>query len=216
MRLPPGVGRPRLQDWRLPACSLAILASIHRRRVRQWGKALAPTHGHDLGRDAESNVLRCPRADIQADRCVNAGDLLIGQSAAFETGDAVLARLATTDCPDIARRSAQRGDQSWLVELGIVGEDRDVRARVDPHGIQGFIGPGDDDVVYMRETFARGESLARIHDCHPEAEKLSNMPEGDRGMNAAHEDEVWRTCEDINERLNALSEWRQPGLVVGQ
>src|SRR5579883_718731 len=104
---------------------------------------LATPNRDDFGGDAQGDLLGGPRPEIEANRSMDFRQLLIGQSLAFQSPDAIGTSLPTANRSNVASRSSKRRFERGLVELGIVGQNRDVGPTVDPHAIERFIRPGD-------------------------------------------------------------------------
>src|SRR5438876_6462758 len=111
------VTAPRLQtsDFRLQTCG----SPLHRRRV-----ALAMFHGNELGQDADGDLLRRHRADVEADRRVDAlqGDsgVPIGYQRVVDARDL----RAAADQAEIAQLPRREGAQRLEV-VGVATRDDD-------------------------------------------------------------------------------------------
>src|SRR5439155_2758734 len=83
----------------------------------------------DLGEDRERDLLDARRADVQADRRVDARDVAVGHGLRPQPGAPLFVGRTAADRADVARRAPERGDERGMVELIVVCEDRDRRAR---------------------------------------------------------------------------------------
>ena len=156
----------------LPDSLQARRRPLHR-QVRGVAVAeLAVLHGDQLRQDADGDLLRCDRADVQADRRMHALQALAGDAVLLQrvvdAGD-LRAAADQAEIPEVPRREgAQR--------LEIVG----VAARDDDDvGVRRQLGSRDpgrdvfgDDLARIRKALAVGELLAIVDDVDLKADRV--------------------------------------------
>ena len=79
----------------------------------------------DLRHDRERGLRRLAAAQVEADGAAQAGQVVIGDPCRPKPLAPVRLRLAAADRTDVPAAPAERGDDGRLVELDVVGEDRD-------------------------------------------------------------------------------------------
>ncbi|GBD18722.1 hypothetical protein HRbin27_01221 [bacterium HR27] len=80
--------------------------------------------------------------------------------------------------------------QRRILELLVVRQNHDVRLGRDLNLRQGFVRPGDDQLVDVREPLARGEEFARIDHRRSVAEFLGHCHERNRDVDRTDHDKV--------------------------
>ena len=134
----------------------------------------------DLGGDGQRGLLRGARAEVEADRGVQVRDLGVGETCFAQPLGASGAGAPRAHGPDVGDRQPQGLDQQRDVELGVVGEHRDDRARINAGGLQVAVRPGDHDVVGLGEAAARGEHRPGVADGDVVAQVLPDAHQGAR------------------------------------
>ena len=116
--------------------------------------------------------------------------LVVGAAAAHHTDVA--------DAP--GERAADRGD----VELRVVGEHahRVARTEVAADPVEQLVRPGDDELVGHRESFRRGEHLARVAHGDVVAEHLGDAGESGGEVDGSEDDHPRRRSERLDEHAH--------------
>src|SRR5690606_8894972 len=94
---------------------------------------------------------------------MDAGDVRLGEPGLDQPRDALRMRPGGAEATEVEGARGERGADRRIVELGIVGQRDDGRARVEPDRGQRLVGPV---VAYVLAGEAGGgpERLARVHD----------------------------------------------------
>ena len=121
---------------------------------------------------------------------------------------------------DVPRPAAERGRDCRVVELGVVGQDDDVRARVDAGSVGELIGPANEQLVGVGKPLAGQECGPRVDDHGVEPDGVGQAdqvhgdlagPDDDKAGGGDHVDvEVAGTYPD---RAGDASAQRVPGEV---
>ena len=134
---------------------------------------------------------------------------------------AIALRLAAADRADVAAAAVERLDDRRLVELHVVGQDRDRVVRPQADLLGDLVGPADDQPVDRvgREAFRRRERRAAVDDDRLVAQLAGEPDERPRDLDRADDDEPGLDRERLDEDRAALdldgprgaSEQRVPG-----
>jgi hypothetical protein len=116
--------------------------------------------GDDLGGDGDGCLLGGVGAEVEADRGVQAGELVVGYADCAQGVEAVVMGASGAHDADVADREVEGQVQEGDVELGVVGEDADGGAGVDFGVFQVAVGPVDDYFVGVGEAGGGGEDGA--------------------------------------------------------
>src|SRR5712692_7804184 len=107
---------------RQPSKGPAVPAKSQSRRLAQGPdfaherSGPAESHRRYLGQDAQRSFFGPASAQVEADRAVDARELLFGESFLAQRGKPVLVGLAAADGPDVADVFAKYGAQGGQVE----------------------------------------------------------------------------------------------------
>ena len=132
---------------------------------------------------------------------MHAAQLLLGETFPAQCVEAVLIRLAASDRADVADRLAKHPAQRRQVELRVVSEDYHIRGAVELHLGQGFVRPGDDQLIGVWKTLLRGELRPGIDDRDPIAHQLGQAVQRDRDVDGPDDDEVRCPAKRLDEPI---------------
>ena len=145
---------------------------------------------------------------------MHAGKFVVGHPGLLQPDKTVLVRAPGPHRTDVAGVGLQRLLDRGHVELRVVGEHRDDRARVDLLAGQPAVRPVDDDLVGVGEPLRRGEHRAGVDDGHLEAEQLAHAHQCRGEVDRAEHDHARLGCEGLHEDVEALAEALARGPVV--
>src|SRR5271156_2934415 len=110
----------------------AALSSVNRQcSVAQAAAAAAGAHRDEFRGNRNRGLFGGSRSDIESDRTADACERRVVDPRLAQQGEAVFVRAPASHRADIARRRAERGDQQRNIELDVVREHYEDRARVD-------------------------------------------------------------------------------------
>ena len=175
---------------------------------------LAALHGGDLGDDRDGDLGGALRADIEADRRVNALDAGCSDARLKQPLDALGMGLFAAQRPDIERIGGKRGDQRRIVDLRVMGQRDQRRAAIHADLGQRLVGPVAYD-LHIAEAFLGGEGRARIHDHHFIAKRAGHRHQRLRHMHGADDDQPHRRIEHVDEDL-AVAPCERHALVAAK
>jgi hypothetical protein len=122
------------------------------RADRASGRRVAAPGRHDLGNDRQGGLGRVAPAEVEPDRAAQPADLLGAQAGLGQPDLAIGLGLPRSHGADVAAAAVGGLDNRRLVELGVVGQDRDRVVWPDIERLEAFVGPGHHEPVDVREA----------------------------------------------------------------
>src|SRR5690606_3906687 len=170
-----------------------------RRHIRRLA-----AHRDELRRNADRDLRRRLRIDVQADRRMQRRELFARDACIDECLERRTDAPATADHPDIARSNGVRQQPPETVEVPAVParDERDVRAVVDRHAgerVRLEIGALHRDA--RCEALLRRELLAVVEHEHAEAELRTDRRERHRDVACTNDDQPIRRLVRLEEQL---------------
>ena len=172
-------------------------------QVRQREACGARAGGEDLGEHRDGGLPRGRRADVEADRGVQPGQLVVGDPALDQLRDAAVLRPSRPHRAHVPGAGPQRGEHQVGVEPVVVRHHADDVARAETLLREVPDGPVDDDLVGPRVAARGGEHRPGV--AHRDA--VAHRPRHDgqrRGeLERAVDDHPGRGRRDLDEHLDA-------------
>src|SRR5579883_1718993 len=151
----------------------------------------AGTDFDDLAEDRDGNLGRRLGADIEADRPMDAGEHLVADADLGQPLLALGVGALAAQRADIEDVRLQRRLERRVVQLGVMRE-RDDRGRcVEPHRLEGLVGPILDHLD-ARKALRRRPGAARIDDGDVEFEHRRHRRQTLRDVHGTNDDQPWR------------------------
>src|SRR5258707_4441295 len=165
---------------------------------------LVVAHSYDLGHDGQSHSFRCFAAEVEANRAMNAANLLGAQILAQQALIAFEASFAAADSADVGDFVVEYYLERGLVEFRIMRQDRDGGGGIEVGLLQIGVRPLDDDFVGVREALTSSEGRARVNDDHAIVEGFGEGGQWNGDMAGANDNQAWRRREAFDEDLVGL------------
>jgi len=145
----------------------------------------------DLRHDGDRDFGRRDRADVEADRRVDAGQIGVADALPAKPFEAARMRLPRSERADIEAVARQRVGERGIVDLRVVGERNEGGVTIDIERRQRLVRPFGDDFD-IRKALGRGKGGARIDDGHVIAKEPSDRRQRLADMDRAGDDKLRR------------------------
>ena len=155
----------------------------------------------DLGHDRERRLgrRRPPRSSPIGPR--SRASSAVGHAGLAQPLAAVALGLARADRADVAAAAAERLDDRRLVELHVVGQDRDRVVRAEADLVGDLVGPADDEPVDVREPRRGRERRPAVDDDGLVAQLLRQPDQRAGDLDRADDDQPRPDRERLDEQL---------------